>query len=282
MAPNLSVKNKKISVKKVNGQDYLCLTDMLEEYGNEDSIKNWLRSKDTLDFLAVWERLNNEDFKTVEFDRLRNEAWTNRFVMSVSKWIDTTWAKGIYSQKGKQWGTYAQVDIALEFASWLNPEFKLYVVQEFQRLKTQEQQRLDGGRDVKRFLSKMNFAIMTESIKKNLVPEKIKPSEVGLIYAEESDIVNLALYGMTAAERRKKNPTLAKEGNMREFSTPEQLLVLSNIEFMNSELIEQGVDASKRLKELNKIAVKQMEQLTKKKSVQRLGGSDNTPNYGKK
>lgn len=247
---------------------------MLADY-SEDSIKNWLRSKDTIEFLWAWESLYNPEFRTVEFDRLRNESWTNRFQMSVSKWKDATNAIWIFSKKWKYWAwTFAHKDIAFEFASWLSPIFKLYIIKEFDRLKTNEATIQKIEWNTNRILSKVNHFIHTDSIKENLVlPKKLSPKATWVVYASEVDLLNIALFWITAKEWEIKNPELAKDWNMRDFSTTQQLVVLSNLESYNAELIKNWLPQSERLKILNKTAIEQLKSLLdnrNKKSIKNI------------
>lgn len=248
-------------------KDYINLTEMLTNF-SEDSIKNWLRSKDTIEFLWARESLHNPNFKTVEFDRLRNEAWTNRFLMSVSKWQNATDAIGIFSKRWKYWaGTFAHKDIAFEFASWLSPIFKLYLIKEFDRLKTNEATLQKIERNTNRILSKVNHFIHTDSIKENLIlPQKLSSKDIWFIYASEVDLLNVALFWMTAKEWEKMYPEHAKEWNMRDYATTEQLLVLSNLESYNAELIKNWLPQNERLQILNQTAIEQMESLIKNRS----------------
>ena len=254
-----------ISFKK---DDYLSLTD-IAKYKNPvhpaDVIKNWTRSKDTIDFLGLWEKINNSHFKVAEFDQFRNQAGNNSFVLSPQKWIEATHARGIISQSGRNGGTFAHKDIAFEFASWISAEFKLFLIKEFQRLKEEENERKSLDWDVKRNLARINYKIHTDAIKNHLIPEKISRSEEKLIYATEADILNLALFGMTAKEWREKNPEF--EGNMRDYADVFQLVCLSNLENINSLFIKEGFDKVKRLEKLNAIAIEQMSILTREKKI---------------
>ena len=245
-------------------EEYISLTDIAKYKNPEhpaDVIKNWTRSKDTIEFLGLWERINNLNFKLVEFDQFRNRAGSNSFVLSPQKWIETTQAIGILSTSGKYGGTFAHKDIAFEFASWISAEFKLFLIKEFQRLKDDESERKSLGWDIKRNLAKINYRIHTDAIKSHLIPEKISRSEENLIYASEADILNLALFGLTAKEWREKNPGL--EGNMRDYADVCQLVCLSNLENLNAFFIKEGLEKSKRLVKLNSIAIEQMTLLTK-------------------
>src|SRR3990167_4655175 len=225
MNKTINVKGNEIVLFSKNEEDYISLTDIAKYKNKEypaDVIKNWTRSKYTIDFLGLWEKINNSKFKLVEFDQFRNQAGNNYFVLSPQKWIETTNAVGIISKSGQNGGTFAHKDIAFEFASWISPEFKLYLIKEFQRLKDDESERKALGWDIKRNLAKINYRIHTDAIKTHLIPGKISRSEENLIYASEADILNLALFGLTAKEWREKNPGL--EGNMRDYADVCQLV----------------------------------------------------------
>ena len=227
-----------------------------------------MRNRSTIEFLGLWEKLNNPNFKLVEFDGFRNEAGSNYFVLSPKKWINSTNAAGILSKSGRYGGTYAHQDIAFEFASWISAEFKLYILKEFQRLKREEveQQKLEWN--VSRTLAKVNYLIHTDAIKENLIPANISKTKDTYIYADEADLLNIALFGKTAKDWREKNPDL--KGNIRDYATLEQLVVLSNMESYNSELIKQQISADERLIKLNKIAIEQMKILITNKSIKKL------------
>ena len=277
---NMSVKNIKsiihakdtdIAVISAIGQDdYISLTDIARYRSDEpkDVIKNWLRSKATIEFLGLWEELNNPNFKGVEFDSFRNEAGANAFTLSPQKWIDATNAIGIISRSGRYGGTYAHKDIAFEFASWVSPEFKLYIIKDYQRLKSDEAHRLALDWNVKRLLSKANYKLHTEAIKQNLIPPEITEDKQGFIYANEADVLNVALFGMTAAQWRKDNPELS--GNMRDHATIEQLLVLANLENANAMYIEEGKSREERAILLNKLAISQLRTLADTASIAHL------------
>ena len=277
---NMSVKNIKsiihakdtdIAVISAIGQDdYISLTDIARYRSDEpkDVIKNWLRSKATIEFLGLWEELNNPNFKGVEFDSFRNEAGANAFTLSPQKWIDATNAIGIISRSGRYGGTYAHKDIAFEFASWVSPEFKLYIIKDYQRLKSDEAHRLALDWNVKRLLSKANYKLHTEAIKQNLIPPEITADKQGFIYANEADVLNVALFGMTAAQWRKDNPELS--GNMRDHATIEQLLVLANLENANAMYIEEGKSREERAILLNKLAISQLRTLADTASIANL------------
>lgn len=247
----------------INKNDYFSLTDIARHKNSEapaDVVKNWLRRKDTIEFIGLWEKLNNPDFNVVEFDQFKSEAGHNYFTLSPKKWIDGVNAIGIISKAGKyNAGTYAHKDIALQFASWISPEINLYIIKEFQRLKADEQKQL--GWTVKRELAKINYRIHTDSIKDNIIiPLEISKEQASFVYANEADVLNVALFGMTAREWRDKNPD--KKGNIRDYAEVSQLVCLSNLENLNAYLIECGLSQSERLIELNKVAIRQMKVLT--------------------
>ena len=266
------VKDKIINVIRVDGNDFISLTD-LARYADEDDprypIQNWMRNKDVISYLGLWESIHNENFKGVEFDTFKNEAGSNKFKISPQKWIRETNAIGIISKSGNNGGTYARSDIALEFASWLSPEFKLYVIQEFQRLKKNEayQNKLDWHAN--RVLAKVSYVVHTDAIKSIIVPT-LTEKQKKFVYAEEADVLNVALFGMTAKEWRDYNPSLAKDGNIRDYTDLLHLVILSNLENINAELIEMGIPQSERLVRLNETAKKQTELLKKNKSFKNL------------
>lgn len=267
----VEVLGTKVAISYQKKEDYISLTDIARYKNPEhpaDVIKNWTRSKDTIEFLGLWERINNPEFKLVEFDQFRNQSGSNSFVLSPQKWMETTNAIGIISKSGRYGGTFAHKDIAFEFASWVSAEFKLFLIKEFQRLKDEENERKALGWDIKRNLAKINYRIQTDAIKKYLIPEKISRSKENLIYATEADILNLALFGMTAKEWRDKNPEL--EGNMRDYSDVSQLVCLSNLENLNAHFIKEGLDKSERLERLNSVAIEQMTILTRETNIKRL------------
>lgn len=251
--------------------DYISLTD-IARYKNPDEpkdiVKNWLRNKNTLQFLGLWERINNHCFKRVEFESFMFEAGTNAFVLSPQKWIEKTQAIGIISKSGASGGTFAHKDIAFEFASWISVEFKLYLIKEFQRLKIEESERKQLGWDVKKSLTKINYRIHTDAIKENLIPEEITKEQINQIYASEADVLNVALFGMTAKEWRDNNKS--KNGNIRDYANVSQLICLSNLENFNALFISEGLPQDKRLIRLNSIAIQQMKLLTENKNVKDL------------
>lgn len=243
------MKSKQIVVKGIeivtfqkSEADFISLTDIAKFKGDvetDDVIKNWMRNRGTIEFLGLWEKINNSKFKPVEFDGFRNEAGSNHFVLSSSKWISRTGAIGIITRPGRNGGTFAHKDIAFEFASWISAEFKLYLIKEFQRLKEEENQRLALGWDIKRTLAKVNYKIHTDAVKEHLIPPYISKSAANVVYASEADVLNMALFGMTAKDWRDQNPK--KECNIRDYSFVEQLVVLANLEGLNAEFIRQGL-----------------------------------------
>ena len=253
----ITVQNNIIRIIKVESNDYICITDIAKiknAIEPKDVIKNWLRTKNTIEYLALWENLNNENFKGVEIDPLLKEAGSNSFTMSPTRWIELTNSIGIITKNGTQGGTYAQRDIAFKFASWVSVEFELYLIKEFQRLKSIEQEKI--GWSAKRELSKINYHIHTDAIKQNLVPPELTKDKINMIYASEADVLNMALFGMTAQDWRLANPDA--KGNMRDYATINQLICLSNMENLNSVFINENIPQSERLLKLNKIAIQQM------------------------
>ena len=267
----INVQDQVIRLMKHDGRDYVCITDIAKQKNPEfpaDVIKNWMRSKNTVAFLGLWEQLNNPAFKLVEFDQFKSEAGLNSFVLPPQTWIEKTGAIGLISKSGRYGGTYAQSDIAFEFASWVSVEFKLYLVTEFQRLKSDEQKLL--GWSVKRELTKLNYRIHTDAIKENLIPAELTAKQTAIVYASEADVLNMALFGMTAREWSITHPDL--KGNMRDYADIAQLICLANLESLNAVLIEEKLPQSKRLERLNQVAIKQMRILTAEKSHKLLGG----------
>jgi hypothetical protein len=272
----IEVQGTAITIVSKEHGDYISLTDMVRNFdGGGALIEQWLKNKDTVLFLGVWERIHNPDFNSLEFEGIRNEAGRNSFFLSAKAWIDRTGAKGLAASAGRYGGTYAHQDIAFEFGSWLSPEFKLYLIKEFQRLKEDENRRLSLAWNLNRTLSKLNYRIHTDAIKERLIPAAVTPAQAAIVYANEADLLNVALFGLTAKLWRETNPEL--DGNMRDHAAIEQLLVLANLEAMNAELIHMGLPQGERLKRLNEIAIRQMQTLTASPGVRRLGppaGSD--------
>ncbi len=257
----IKVKSAVINIKSVNGEDYICLTDMVRDLGGSAIVENWLRNKNTIEFLGVWEALNNPVFNSLEFEGIKNQAGSNRFVMSAKQWIDTTGAIGIRAQAGRYGGTYAHKDIAFEFGAWVSPEFKFMIIKEFQRLKALEQE-LEHW-DYRRFLSKINYRLQTDAVRNFLIPAtNISGNNEWLMYAKEADIVNVALFGQTAKEWRDKNPNLAKSNtNLRDHASVHQLTVLANLESLNSMLISQELSKEQRFEALQTEAQRQLRTL---------------------
>ena len=251
------VKDTEITVVQVNSSDYICITDMMKAKDGDFFVTDWLRNRNTLEYLGIWEKVNNPDFNYGEFAIIRNQAGLNRFKISVKDFVSRTNAIGLQAKAGRYGGTYAHKDIAFEFAMWISPEFKVYLIQEFQRLKEEEQKQL--GWSVKRELAKINYHIHTDAIKENLVPEEIDRYHASLIYANEADVLNVALFGVTAKEWRDANPDL--KGNIRDYANINQLICLSNMENLNAVFINKGMPQRDRLIELNKIAIQQMKVL---------------------
>jgi len=259
----VDVQGTAVSIVSRGSEDFISLTD-IAKYKNpghaDDVIRNWLRNRNTVEFLGVWERLNNPAFNPVEFDGIRIQTGLNSFTLTPKQWIEKTRAIGIVSQTGRYGGTYAHKDIAFEFASWVSVEFKLYLIKEFQRLKDDENRRLSLAWNLNRTLSKLNYRIHTDAIREHLIPPEITPAQAAITYATEADLLNMALFGRTAKEWRDANPDL--DGNMRDHATVEQLLVLAIIEGMNAEFIHMSLPPGDRLKRLNQIAIRQMQILT--------------------
>jgi hypothetical protein len=267
----LLVKGIPVATFKAGNEDYISLTDIARKKNPEepkDVVKNWMRSKTTIEFLGLWEQLNNPDFKGVEFDSFLYEAGSNAFTLSPSKWIEITKAKGLISRQGNKGGTFAHKDIAFEFASWVSSGFKLYLIKEFQRLKEDESNCLNLEWNLQRTLSKVNYHIHTDAIKENLIPKELTRKQASFVYASESDILNMALFGKTATDWRNENPET--EGNIRDYATLEQLVVLTNLESLNAVLISQSIPASGRLMQLNKIAIQQLRILLNSNSLKKL------------
>ena len=271
---------KKINTKGVqvytfqqNESDYISLTDIAKYKDNERTdylIQNWMRTKDTIEFLGIWEQLNNPDFKPIEFEGFKNKAGSNSFSMTPKRWIESVNAIGMINKSGRYGGgTFAHKDIAFEFATWISPEFKLYLIKEFQRLKVEENERLALGWDAKRTLTKINYKIHTDSIKEHIVlPQKLSQKDATTTYASEADVLNKALFGMTASEWKGANKD--KTGNIRDYSDVYQLVCLANLETLNAEFIKMGLEQKERLLKLNEIAIVQMKSLLANNTVKKL------------
>jgi hypothetical protein len=263
------VKETPIKIIEVNEQDYISLTDMVKTFGDENIIGNWLRNRNTIEFLGIWEQIYNPNFKLLEFEEFKTQAGLNSFTISPKKWIDQTNAIGLVSKSGRYGGgTYAHKDIAFEFGSWLSAEFKLYLIKEFQRLKDEENKTHQLEWNLQRTLSKINYRIHTDAIKETLIPPQLTRQQTGTIYASEADLLNMALFGKTAAEWRKENT--GKSGNIRDEATLEQLVVLSNLESINAVLLRQELPQSQRLQQLNEIAISQIKSLLANNSIKKL------------
>jgi len=276
MKTKINAKGTEITViSKGNDNDYISLTDIAKYKNQNDAfivINNWMRLRSTIEFLGLWEQLSNQNFKPIEFERFKYEAGSNAFTLSPQKWISTTTnAIGIISKSGRYGGTYAHKDIAFEFASWISPEFKLYIIKDYQRLKTDENSRLSLEWNVSRVISKINYKIHTDAIKENLIPAEISPKQQSITYATEADILNVALFGKTAKEWQTDNPSM--KGNIRDHATIHQLIVLANMESMNAELIKQGIEQNKRLTILNKMAIEQMKSILENNTVKQITGT---------
>ena len=267
----LQVKQSVINVIRQEETDFISLTDIARYKDAEHTdniIQNWMRNRNTIELLGFWETIYNPNFKPLEFEGFRKQAGLNSFVMTPKRWIESTHAIGIISKSGRYGGTYAHKDIALEFASWISIEFKLYVIKEFQRLKDEESNHLKLEWNLQRTLAKVNYHIHTDAIKENLIPKEITKQQASFVYANEADLINVALFGVTAKEWRESNPE--QKGNIRDDSTLEQLVVLSNMESINALLIRQGLKQNERLIELNKVAITQMKSLIENNSLKSL------------
>lgn len=265
----INVQGTAITILSQKEDDYICLTDMAKRFGGDDLIYSWMRNRNTLEFLGIWEQIHNPGFKGGEFETFKKEAGLNSVHLTPKKWIEATQAIGIQSRAGRYGGgTYAHKDLAFEFGSWLSPEFKLYLIKEFQRLKEDENQRLSLEWNLNRTLAKINYRIHTDAIKQHIIPESITHKQATIFYANEADLLNVALFGKTAQQWRIENPD--KEGNIRDYATIEQLLVLANIESMNAEFIRMELPQQERLLKLNAIAIKQLQSLLANKDIKKL------------
>jgi hypothetical protein len=273
MAKNkkIEVKGTEITILKGDTEDFISLTDIAryKDAANTDSIiQNWLRNRNTIELLGFWEQLYNPIFKPLEFEGFRKQAGLNSFVLTPKKWIETTNAIGVVSKSGRYGGTFAHKDIAFEFASWISIEFKLYIIKEFQRLKEDENNRQKLDWNLQRTLAKVNYTIHTDAIKERLIPGKLTPKQISLVFASEADLLNMALFGKTASDWRAENPDI--KGNIRDDSTLEQLVVLSNLESINAVLVRQGLGQSEHLIQLNHIAITQMTSLVNNANLKKL------------
>ena len=267
----INVLNREVTLTQIKEDDYICLTDIAKHRNADDPrfiIQNWMRTRSTVEFLGIWECLNNPDFNRVDFEAVKNESGSNAFVMTPTKWVDRTKAIGIFSKSGRYGGTYAHKDIAFEFASWVSVEFKLYLIKEFQRLKEDERKTL--GWDIRRNLAKINYRIHTDAIQQHLIPPELDKKQTSIVYASEADVLNLALFGKTAAQWRQDNQD--KKGNMRDEADVTQLVCLSNLENLNALFIAEGLSQQERLERLNSIAIHQMTLLAGDERMKLPGG----------
>ena len=265
------VEGAEITILQNDENDFISLTDMARYRDQERTnyvIQNWMRTRSAIEFCGLWEQLNNPTFKSIEFDAFKNESGSNSFALTPQKWIETTNAIGIVSKSGRYGGTFAHRDIAFEFATWISAEFKFYFIKEFQRLKADENERLKLEWNLQRTLAKVNYRIHTDAIKENLIPKALSQSQISFVYANEADVLNVALFGITAKQWRDDNP--AKQGNIRDYANIEQLVVLSNLESINAVLINQGLSQPERLKQLNVIAITQMKSLVGNRELKKL------------
>jgi len=267
----ISVLGTEISCYQQDESDYISLTDMVRNIDNGLAlIEKWLRNKNTIEFLGIWEEIYNRDFNSPEFEGIKNQAGLNRFVLSVKQWVEKTNSRGIVAKAGRYGGTYAHKDIAFEFASWISPQFKLYLIKEFQRLKDEEHKQL--GWDIRRNLAKINYRIHTDAIKENLIPPELTAQQMNLIYASEADVLNMALFGMTAKQWRDSHP--GEKGNIRDYADVSQLVCLSNLENLNALFIQEKMPQAQRLGKLNQIAIQQMRLLIDDTRIKRLEAGD--------
>ena len=266
MSGKLIVNGAEIAVTVIDDKDYISLTDMLKAKDGDFFISEWLRNRNTVEFLGIWEQIHNPDFNYGEFAIIKSQAGLNSYKISVKEWVEKTNAIGIRAKAGRYGGTYAYKDIAFEFGMWISPEFKIYLIKEFERLK--EAERLQFGWDIRRNLAKINYRIHTDAIKENLIPPELSPKQTSLVYANEADVLNMALFGMTAKQWRDANPGL--KGNIRDYANVSQLVCLSNLENLNAMLINDGMPQQERLEKLNAIAISQMKILTQDHGIEKL------------
>lgn len=269
----INVRGTNIAVTKINEDDYISLTDMVKNEEGEDHIRNWMRNKNTIEFLGIWEKINNPEFKGVEFDTFLKEAGLNRFNMTPRKWIDTTGAIGIVSKSGRNGGTYAHKDIAFEFGAWISPIFKLYLIKEFQRLKEEEQKNVKSAEWLfHRFSTKANYTIQTDAIQQHIIPTVNLPKEkLGIVYASEAELINYGTLGYTAKQWEKENPQLVLSGkNLRDYLSVEELIVLDNMQSFNSYLISQHIPQEERLKRVQDEAKRQLSAIKQSRTIQNI------------
>jgi len=267
----INVKGQLITIVKMEHEDFISLTDIARFKDAEHTdaiIQNWMRNRNTVELLGLWETIHNPDFKPLEFEGFRKQAGLNSFVLTPKRWIEATQAVGIVSRSGRYGGTFAHKDIAFEFASWISIEFKLYVIKEFQRLKNEENDRLKLNWNLNRTLAKINYRIHTAAIKENIIPENLSKEQINQIYANEADVLNVALFGKTAKQWRDKNPD--SKGNIRDYATIEQLLILANLESLNAEFIKMELPQTERLVKLNQTAISQMKSLAMNQNIKKL------------
>ncbi len=267
------VMSRSVTLFQHRDEDYVSLTEIARHRDSARGdyiIQNWMRNRNTIEFLGIWEQLNNPDFNSIEFDGIGNRAGLNSFSLTPKRWVASTGAVGVVSKTGRYGGTFAHKDIAFEFASWVSVEFKLYLIKEFQRLKEDEQKQL--GWDIKRNLAKINYRIHTDAVQANLIPPELTPQQIGFVYANEADVLNAALFGMTAKQWRETHPE--DKGNIRDHANAAQLVCLSNLENLNALFIADGLDRKERLVKLNQIAIRQMELLTDDAGIKRMGNKE--------
>lgn len=266
MSKKINVQGMDISVYSFKDQDYISLTDMLKAKDGDFFISDWLRNRNTVEYLGIWEKIHNPDFNYGEYAIIRNHAGLNSYKISVKEWVTKTNAIGLRAKTGRYGGTYAHKDIAFEFGMWISAEFKIYLIKEFQRLKDEEQKQL--GWDIKRNLTKINYRIHTDAIKENLIPENLSSKQISYVYASEADLLNVALFGKTAKQWKDENPD--KKGNIRDYANVSQLVCLANLENLNAVFINEGLEQSQRIQKLNIIAIEQMKILIQDKSIKHI------------
>jgi hypothetical protein len=266
MAIKIMVDDTEITVLTIDEKDFISLTDMLKAKDGEFFISDWLRNRNTVEFLGIWEQIHNPDFNYGEFAIIKSQAGLNNYKISVKEWVEKTNAIGLRATAGRYGGTYAYKDIAFEFGMWISPQFKIYLIKEFDRLKEEEQARI--GWDIKRNLAKINYRVHTEAIKENLIPPELTAQQRGIVYANEADVLNMALFGITAKKWREKNPDA--KGNIRDYAEISQLVCLSNLESLNAVFIHEGLAQSERLRKLNAVAITQMKTLIEDMGIAKL------------